>query len=51
MGEYDLVTIAEFPDDAAAHALLRVGQQGAVSSTIMKAWPEDEYRELIATLP
>lgn len=52
MGEYDIVTVAEFPDDdAAAHAVLRIAQQGAVSSTTMKAWPEDEYRDLIASLP
>lgn len=52
MGEYDIVTVAEFPDDdAAATALLRIGQAGAVSSHTMKAWPEDEYRELIAGLP
>lgn len=52
MGEYDLVTVAEFPDDdAAAKALLRIAQAGAVSSTTMKAWPEDDYRDLVASLP
>ena len=52
MGQYDLVTVAEFPDDdAAAKVLLRVGQSGAVSGETMKAWPEDDYRELIANLP
>ena len=52
MGEYDIVTVSEFPDDdAAARAMLRIGQSGAVSSETMKAWPEDDYRELIASLP
>lgn len=52
MGRYDLVTIGEFPDDdAAAKALLRIGQTGAVSSETLKAWPEDDYRELVADLP
>lgn len=52
MGTHDIVTVAEFPDDdAAAKALLRIGQTGAVSSETMKAWPEDEYRNLIANLP
>jgi uncharacterized protein with GYD domain len=52
MGEYDLVTITEFPDDdAAAKATLRTAQSGAVTSETMKAWPEDEYRDLIANLP
>lgn len=52
MGEYDIVTVAEFPDDdAAAKAVLRIAQGGAVSSETMKAWPEDDYRDLIAGLP
>lgn len=52
MGAHDIVTVAEFPDDdAAAKALLRIGQSGAVSSETMKAWPEDEYRDLVANLP
>ena len=52
MGEYDIVTVAEFPDDdAAAKAVLRIAQGGAVSSETMKAWPEDDYRALIAGLP
>ncbi|WP_410765947.1 GYD domain-containing protein [Haloferax sp. DFSO60] len=52
MGQYDLVTIAEFPDDdTAAKALLRIGQTGAVAGETLKAWPEDDYRDLIANLP
>ncbi|WP_338727917.1 GYD domain-containing protein [Haladaptatus sp. DJG-WS-42] len=52
MGAYDLVTVAEFPDDdTAAKALLRIAQTGNVSSQTMKAWPEAEYRDLIASLP
>jgi len=52
MGEYDVVSITEFPDDdAAAKATLRIGQAGAVGSNTLKAWPEDGYRELIANLP
>ncbi|MDS0279729.1 GYD domain-containing protein [Halomicroarcula sp. S1AR25-4] len=52
MGAHDLVTVAEFPDDdAAAKALLRIGQSGAVSSETLKAWPEDDYRDLVANLP
>jgi uncharacterized protein with GYD domain len=51
MGAYDLVTVAEFPDDdAAAKAMLRIGASGAVSSETMKAWPEADYRDLIADL-
>lgn len=52
MGEHDLVTVAEFPDDdAAAKALLRISQSGNVSSETMKAWPEEEYRDLVSNLP
>ncbi|GGN95350.1 GYD domain-containing protein [Haloarcula pellucida] len=52
MGAHDLVTVTEFPDDdAAAKALLRIGQSGAVSSETLKAWPEDDYRDLVANLP
>lgn len=52
MGAYDIVTVTEFPDDdAAAHAHLRINQSGTVTSETLKAWPEDEYRDLIANLP
>jgi len=52
MGEYDLVTVSEFPDDeAAALAMLRIGQSGVVSSETLKAWPEESFAELVADLP
>ncbi|MFC7204862.1 GYD domain-containing protein [Haloferax namakaokahaiae] len=52
MGEYDVITITEFPDDdAAAKALLRNAQAGAGTAQTLKAWPEADYRELIANLP
>lgn len=52
MGAYDLATVTEFPDDdAAAKMILRLGQSGNVSSETMKAWPEADYRELVANLP
>ncbi|KAB1192697.1 GYD domain-containing protein [Haloferax sp. MBLA0076] len=52
MGEYDIVSVIEFPDDdAAAKAMLRIGQTGAVEGETLKAWPEAEYRDLIANLP
>ena len=52
MGEYDLVAITEFPDDeAAARAMLRIGQSGAISGETLKAWPEEDYRDLIENLP
>ena len=52
MGQYDIVSVIEFPDDdAAAKAMLRIGQTGAVAGETLKAWPEDDYRELIENLP
>jgi uncharacterized protein with GYD domain len=51
MGEYDLVTVAEFPDDdAAAKTVIGIAQGGNVSPMTMKAWPEAEYRELIGSM-
>jgi uncharacterized protein with GYD domain len=52
MGAYDLVSICEFPDDdAAGKAILRVYQIENVYSETLKAWPDGDYRELIANLP
>ncbi|WP_306056276.1 GYD domain-containing protein [Natronococcus wangiae] len=48
-GEYDLVSVGEFPDDESyAQFVLTVASKGAVSTTTLKAFPEDEYREIIA---
>lgn len=52
MGQYDAVAITEFPDDVAAvKTLLKSGQTGAVSTETLKAWPEAEFRDLVADLP
>lgn len=52
MGQYDAVAITEFPDDdAVAKAALKSGQTGAVSTETLKAWPEADFRELVADLP
>ena len=52
MGQYDLVTIAEFPDDqTAARAGLSGGSQGFVRSETLRAFTEEEYRKIIASLP
>ncbi len=51
MGQYDIVTVCEFPDDdAMAQFALQVGSQGAVSTETLKAYPEDEYRDIIDSL-
>lgn len=52
LGEYDLATLTEFPDDeSAARFLLTLGSQGNVRTHTMKAFTEDEYRSIIAGLP
>lgn len=50
-GQYDAVAIIEAPDDeTAAQLVLTVTKGGSVSSETLKAFPEDEYREIIAGL-
>ena len=52
MGQYDLVSLTEFPnDEAAARFLLILGGQGNIRSTTLKAFTEDEFRHIIASLP
>ena len=49
MGRYDAVLIAEAPSDEAVAALaLSAGSQGNVRTETMKAFPEDQYRNIIA---
>lgn len=51
-GQYDAVTVIDAPDDeTAAQLVLTVTKGGAISSETLKAFPEDEYREVIAGLP
>jgi uncharacterized protein with GYD domain len=52
MGRYDIVTISEAPDDAAAAKVaLTVGTAGNVTTETPRAFTEDEYREIVAALP
>ena len=52
MGQYDLVAISEGPDDkTAATITLAIGSQGYVQTETLRAFTEDEYREIIAALP
>ena len=52
MGQYDLVAIAELPDDeTAAKFMLAQGAEGNVTSETLKAFSEAEYRKIISELP
>jgi len=51
LGEYDAVYVADFPDaESATKALLTVAGAGAVNTETLRAFPEDEYRDIIAGL-
>jgi uncharacterized protein with GYD domain len=52
IGRYDIVTISEAPDDhAAAKIALTIGSAGNVTTETLRAFTEDEYREIVAALP
>ena len=51
-GQYDAVVIVEAPDDeTAARIALAQGAGGGVRSQTLRAFTEDEYRQLVAGLP
>jgi uncharacterized protein with GYD domain len=51
MGQYDLVTILDAPnDETAAKISLQLAMGGSLRSTTLKAFGEDEYRKIIASL-
>jgi uncharacterized protein with GYD domain len=51
VGPYDIVTVADFPDDASATAfLLTLGAQGNIRSTTMRAHTRDEMGEILGKL-
>ena len=52
MGKYDMIIVAEAPDDETATKLaLAISSRGAVRTETIKAYTEDEYRKIIAALP
>jgi uncharacterized protein with GYD domain len=52
MGQYDAVGIAEAPnDEIATKIVLVIGSAGAVRTETLRAFAEDEYRNIIASLP
>jgi len=52
MGQYDAVVIAEAPDaETATKLALAIGSAGAIRTETLRAFPEDEYRKIIAALP
>ena len=52
MGRYDAVVISEGPDDeTAAKLALATGMQGNVHTETLRAFPEAEFRRIVAALP
>jgi uncharacterized protein with GYD domain len=48
VGEYDIVTVVEFPDDeTATAALLQVGSLGSIRSNTMRAFSADEMATIV----
>ena len=49
VGPYDIVTVADFPDDATGTAfLLALGSQGNIRTTTLRAFGAEEMTEIIA---
>jgi uncharacterized protein with GYD domain len=52
LGQYDAVVISEGPDDeTAAKLLMTIGAQGNIRTETFRAFTEEEYRKIIASLP
>jgi uncharacterized protein with GYD domain len=51
LGQYDLVVIVEAPDDeTAARAALAQGMGGEIRTQTLRAFTEDEFRQLVTSL-
>ncbi len=51
MGQYDMLTVAEAPNDAAmAKANLAVVSKGAIQTETLRAFTEEEYRKILSEL-
>lgn len=51
-GEHDGVAIVEFPDDETyAQFALAVARSGNATTETLKAFTEDEYRDVVAGIP
>ncbi len=52
LGQYDIVTVTEAPDDeAVAKVALATASKGSLKTETLRAFTEDEYRKIIGALP
>ena len=51
LGQYDMVAVIEAPDDATyAKVVLAIASQAGTRSQTLRAFTEDEYREIVGSL-
>jgi uncharacterized protein with GYD domain len=51
-GPYDVISVAEFPDDETGTAvLLALGSQGSIRSTTLRAFSEEEFQAILDKAP
>jgi uncharacterized protein with GYD domain len=51
LGRYDMVAVIEAPDDAAyAKVMLVLGSKGGIRTETLRAFPEDEFRDIVAAV-
>jgi uncharacterized protein with GYD domain len=51
MGDYDFVAIVEAPDDqTAARMLLTTGMQGNARTATLRAFPRNEFEQIVGSL-
>lgn len=52
LGAYDIITVVDAPnDETMAKMALLIGSKGNVKTQTMRAFNEQEFRKIIATLP
>ncbi len=52
LGQYDFVTVWEAPNDEPIAKLnLAIGSSGNVTTETLRAFTEDEFRNIVAALP
>jgi uncharacterized protein with GYD domain len=52
MGQYDIIAIAELPnDEAVATMALAMGAEGNIRSVTSRVFTETEYRKIVGSLP
>ncbi|HLJ59518.1 MAG TPA: GYD domain-containing protein [bacterium] len=52
MGQYDAIIIMEGPnDETVATGILQAASQGYIRTRTLRAFPENDYRKIVAALP